>query len=483
MTLFNWSKTAATNATADATINWAEGQAPSSVNDSARALMAAVKKYVDDNAGTITTGGSSTAYTVTTNQVFTTAALMSGARICFIPHTTSGAAPTLAVDGLTARAINSSTGSAVATGALIAGTPYVVTYIHASTQFILNGVLGASVSLASLDIIGGTSETAIATNDTFPIYDLSATANRRMLLSDILKVVNLLTEDTSPDRAADYVQTYDTSATAAKKVLLSNLPAKLPRGYIDGCNMSNNATDATNDIDITAGTCRDSTNTVDIVCAAMTGKQLDANWAAGSAAGLRNSGVGIANGTYHIYAVAKADGTQDYYAHTSTTVATVITALQAETGGSAYLYARRIGSILRESLAIVAFTQDGDYFVRSVPAADIALNNPGTTAVLHTLSVPLGLKVFADIAYHAEMGSTSSTTYFWIHDPAATNSAASISNATFVSSNANNARVSGVAQVRADTSGRVRSRQDASSSQITLNINTRGWRDTRGKDA
>ena len=47
MTFFKWSRTAAANATADSTINWAEGQSPSSVNDSARALMAAAAKYRD----------------------------------------------------------------------------------------------------------------------------------------------------------------------------------------------------------------------------------------------------------------------------------------------------------------------------------------------------------------------------------------------------------------------------------------------------
>ena len=71
MTLYKWSTTAANNATADATINWAEGQAPSSVNDSARAEMAAVAKFRDDIAGAITTGGTSTAYTVTSNQAST----------------------------------------------------------------------------------------------------------------------------------------------------------------------------------------------------------------------------------------------------------------------------------------------------------------------------------------------------------------------------------------------------------------------------
>ena len=41
MTLYKWSQTASADATADSTINWAEGQAPSSINDSARAMMAA----------------------------------------------------------------------------------------------------------------------------------------------------------------------------------------------------------------------------------------------------------------------------------------------------------------------------------------------------------------------------------------------------------------------------------------------------------
>src|SRR6185312_8868999 len=70
MTLYRWSQTAAADATADSTINWAEGQPPSSVNDSARAMMAATAKYRDDIAGAIVTGGTSTAYTVSSYQVF-----------------------------------------------------------------------------------------------------------------------------------------------------------------------------------------------------------------------------------------------------------------------------------------------------------------------------------------------------------------------------------------------------------------------------
>jgi hypothetical protein len=107
MSFWKWSRTAGTNATADGSINWAEGQAPSSVNDSARAMMAAAAKFRDDIAGAIVTGGTSSAYTVSSYQVFDTLAHLDGGMIAFSPHTTSAATPpngvTLNVDGLGAK--------------------------------------------------------------------------------------------------------------------------------------------------------------------------------------------------------------------------------------------------------------------------------------------------------------------------------------------------------------------------------------------
>ena len=46
MAIWGWSKTASSNATADSNINWQEGQNPSTVNDSSRAMMAAIKAGV-----------------------------------------------------------------------------------------------------------------------------------------------------------------------------------------------------------------------------------------------------------------------------------------------------------------------------------------------------------------------------------------------------------------------------------------------------
>lgn len=139
MTFFNWSKTAASNASADATVNWAEGMSAGAVNDSARAMMAATAKYRDDVSGSITTGGTSTAYTVTSNQTFSSLALLSGKQIAFIPHATNGATVTLNVDSLGEKALRSAPSTELPSGVLLQGTPYIATYYNATNEFILQG--------------------------------------------------------------------------------------------------------------------------------------------------------------------------------------------------------------------------------------------------------------------------------------------------------------------------------------------------------
>lgn len=145
--VWRWSKTASSNATADSSINWAEGMAPSAVNDSARAEMARVAQWRDDISATIATGGSSTAYTVASNQSFDTLAHLDKAIISFVPHTTSGAAPTLSVDGLTAKKIRFQTGVDLVEGCLIAGTPYIATYYNTAGEFLLYNVAGNPYSV------------------------------------------------------------------------------------------------------------------------------------------------------------------------------------------------------------------------------------------------------------------------------------------------------------------------------------------------
>lgn len=149
---FKWSRTAASNATADSNVNWAEGMAPSAVNDSARAMMASAAGFRDDIAGAITTGGTSTAYTVTSYQVFDSLANMSGHVIAFTPHTTNGATVTLNVDGLGAKPLRSAPSVELPAGVLIQGTPYTALYNNSDAAWYLHNFF---VNPYSVPIAGG----------------------------------------------------------------------------------------------------------------------------------------------------------------------------------------------------------------------------------------------------------------------------------------------------------------------------------------
>lgn len=137
MTLYKWSQVAAADATADPSINWQEGQAPSSINDSARAMMAATAKYRDDIAGAIVTAGTPSAYTVSSFQAFDSLTRLNGQTIAFTPHATNGATVTLNVDGLGAKPLRPAPGTELLAGMLVQGTPYSCTYSNADGAFYL----------------------------------------------------------------------------------------------------------------------------------------------------------------------------------------------------------------------------------------------------------------------------------------------------------------------------------------------------------
>jgi hypothetical protein len=253
------------------------------------------------------------------------------------------------------------------------------------------------------------------------------------------------------------------------------------QGYLFGLTLANNGSDATNDIDFATGRCVDSTSAVFMNFTSALTKRLDANWAAGTNQGMRNSAAAITDTTYHIYAVCKAAGADpDIYAHTSTTVATVITALQAETGGSAYLYARRIGSIMRASSAIRTFSQLGDEFLLTDPPLDVDVANTLTTAeLLSTLSVPAGIKVTALI--NAMTFDASSGHAVYISSPDVNDEAPSFTAGPgrTLAGYANLVAAQRVS-VRTNTSAQIRSRSDLATVD-TYRIVTLGWIDTRGR--
>jgi hypothetical protein len=126
--VWKWSQTAGSNASADPNINWAEGMAPSTVNDSARAMMAQLARWRDDTSGGAVTAGTSSAMTLTTSSGFDSLASLANQRITFIAGVSSAAGATLRIDGAAAAPIQTANGSPVLAGTMALGGVYSVTY-------------------------------------------------------------------------------------------------------------------------------------------------------------------------------------------------------------------------------------------------------------------------------------------------------------------------------------------------------------------
>lgn len=270
----------------------------------------------------------------------------------------------------------------------------------------------------------------------------------------------------------------------------------LPRGYIDGLILSNDSTDATNDIAVSAGVCRSTANVIegavstlardqlDIEIPASIIKQLDVSWApenydpagysGGGRSGMLSPQSSISNTTWHIYAVGGGDCQDDIMAIDSVTQATVISAIAAAGGFTAY---RLVGSVLRVSAALLLFTQNGDFFRLKSPPLD---NNDATstTAASKTISVPLGISVRALLNVVSSI-TNDATSY--IRHPDDTDSAPSLTAAPL--SNLRN--IAGAAtpaqlEIWTNTSAQITLRNTANN---VMCLATVGWWHPRGRDA
>lgn len=284
-----------------------------------------------------------------------------------------------------------------------------------------------------------------------------------------LAAITVNYDDTSTSLGVRNVQGAIEALDTSVDALLAEL---YPPGHLFGLTLSNNAGDATNDIDFAAGTARDSTSTADMVATAMT-KQLDVSWAAGTAAGGRMSAAAIANTTYHCFVIKNpTSGLVDFGFDTSATAPTLPTG---------YTKFRRIGSIVRTGGAIKAFKQDGDRFRWTAASVqDVAATAPGTSAVTRTLTVPLGIVVQADIA--VDIANVTSAQIFGLLTALdETDRAASTTDANCGAGNGTGRHFQAVMLVKTDTSAQIRSRLSASGASDVLNIYTFGWIDTRGR--
>lgn len=157
MSLYNWSATAADNDDADLAngIDWREGQLAATVNNSSRAEMAALYKFVRDISGDLTTTGSGAAYVLTTAQTITS--LSEPLILAFKASFTCNAAATLNVDGLGAVDILRTNGTATQSGDIVSTGAYLVMYSAALSKFI--GINVGAGGGGTGDVVGPSSAT------------------------------------------------------------------------------------------------------------------------------------------------------------------------------------------------------------------------------------------------------------------------------------------------------------------------------------
>lgn len=144
-----WSTTAASNANSDVNQNWAEGQTPASLNNSARALLAALAAFYDTLGGGITYGGSANAYTATNASVGAWSAYAEGLIIGLEANHSNTGAATINVDALGAKSIVKGASTALVANDIISGGFYLLRYD--GTNFQLIGGPGSEVAKQPLD--------------------------------------------------------------------------------------------------------------------------------------------------------------------------------------------------------------------------------------------------------------------------------------------------------------------------------------------
>src|SRR5690606_25924527 len=231
----------------------------------------------------------------------------------------------------------------------------------------------------------------------------------------------------------------------------ANISAPL-KGHIYGLTLSNNTTDATNDIDITAGeAASDATAPMLMTLASGITKRLDGSWAVGSGNGGLDTG-SIANTWYYVWLIMRSD--------TGVVDALFSTSAASPTMPANYDHKRLIGAIYRTGGAINLFTQYVREFVWDSPVTDFSSGSVGTSGALVTLTVPpvAGTKAKVGVFLSNSNGGNA-----WVRAASVANDAVDTANADISIFALQSGRATSELHIPVNSSGQVRYRSDGSS--------------------
>jgi len=263
---------------------------------------------------------------------------------------------------------------------------------------------------------------------------------------------------------------YFKDEAGVERSLLGNLPANWMQGLIQ----ANNAIDSINDLNISAGACRDTTDVHNITLSAIT-KQSDVNWAVGTNAGGLDTGA-VGNNDYYIWAIKRSDtGVSDVLFSLSSASPTMPTS---------YDFRRLIGWFKRVGGTIVTFTTyetegGGVELLWTTPTLDVNLAATLTTARrTDAVKVPLGFSTIAhlNVAFNDAAGGSFIIVYCPDQSDAAPSvTVAPIYNVGTGDGTVANASTGGQYHIRTSSAGLIAARGSIATMDLYI-VSTQGFR-------
>lgn len=446
-------------------------------------------------AGATAVGGTVDAITATFSPAFTAYAVTMRFRF-----TATGANtitnPTISVDGLGAKVFKKLNGAALA-AADIAGAGHVcdctydgvnVVLLNPATANITDGSVTtakiADANITTAKIADDNVTNAKLANMAAGTYKMRVTAStgdpEDATATQATAGLNAMVGDSGAGGTKGLVPAPAAGDAAAGKVLSADGTWKggVARGWIDGLQMS---TDAVNTVTVTAGQATADDGSYVMNLSSSLAKLLSSAWAVGTGNGGLDTGAEAANTWYHVWLIARSDtGVVDALLSTSATAPTMPTNYDKK---------RRIGSIRNNASSnILDFIQRGDVFLWKDAILEFEDTNPGTAAVLRTMTVPLGIRVLHHGSFFGHDLNMHSITCPDVNNQAL--DAAGASNFTSgnyqtygVQINVNGQWMGVPVYTHTNTSSQIRTRVQTSSASVEIAGFTRGWTDPRGRDA